>query len=76
MSKKEILKTFEEFSEAVLPLVAQYGQNTDRQQQNELYNRVKQIRVAYLKGAKGAVDRRLREEQMNKLHFLTGPVFG
>jgi len=71
MSKKEILKTFEEFSEAVLRLVAQYDQNIDRQQRDGLFDKVKQIRVAYLKGAKGAVDRRLRMEQMDILQFLS-----
>ena len=69
MSKKEILKTFEEFSEAVLRLADKKYDNTIREQRDQSSEEVKEIRIAYLRGAKGAVAKRRRMDQMDKMQF-------
>jgi len=72
MSKKEILKTFEEFSEAVLRLADKKYDNTIREQYEQSGDEVKEIRIAYLRGAKGAVEKRRRMDQMGKMQFYYG----
>jgi hypothetical protein len=69
MSNQEILKTFEEFSEAVLRLADKNYDNTIREQREQSCDEVKEIRVAYLRGTKGAVERRRRMDQMDKMQF-------